>query len=70
MGNRKMLWRKCAYCGRSLPVVNEKDYFYLTDEEHDNTVTWRTDPFNDEVHQDYTKMWLCGKCADAQADEV
>lgn len=66
MENRKRLYRKCAYCKRVLPVATMDDDV----SDWDDTVMWQTDPFNDEIHQDYTKMWLCGKCVYEASQEI
>lgn len=66
MEKKNRLHRKCAYCKRVLPVATMDDDV----SDWDDTVMWQTDPFESEIHQDYTKMWLCGRCRDAQADEI
>lgn len=71
MENRKRLYRRCnGGCGRILPVVTTEDYRTLTDEEDDNTVTWQSDPYQSEIHDDHTPMWLCGKCVYELAQDI
>ena len=36
----------------------------------DNKVEWRTDPYAEEIKQDYTEMWLCESCANESARDI
>lgn len=65
---KKKLRRTCQGCGRILDVENMD--VWLGDEVWENTVRWTDDPFAAEIHQDYTEMWLCGRCQDARRDEI
>lgn len=70
MENRKRLHRKCVNCGRILPVDNLGDWNGAHDDRYDNTVRWTDDPYAAEINEDYTKMWLCGRCYQESADEI
>lgn len=70
MENRKRLYRKCVNCGRSLPVVTSKNYRFFADEDDDNLVMWQSDPYQSEINEDDTPMWLCGRCAYESAQDI
>lgn len=71
MENRKRLYRRCAErCNRILPAVTWEESLTLTEEELDNTVRWTTDPFAEEIHGDFTKMWICGSCEHESAMDI
>lgn len=65
----------CHHCGRVLPVFNpetmkRKNYFGEGIEEKDLCVHLTTDPFDDEIRQDYTLYWLCQECEYYSAMEI
>lgn len=35
-----------------------------------NTVAWRTNPFAEEIFDDYTHYWLCAECAEEDAGDI
>ena len=35
-----------------------------------NTVSWRTNPFAEEIFDDHTHYWLCAECASEDADDI
>lgn len=62
----KYLRRKCAgFCGGIYDV--RKDWKDRSDE---NMIVWQTDPFEEEIRGDYTKMWLCENCAYEYAMDI
>lgn len=64
---KRKLRRRCNYCGRILDVDNLDIW---DDEVYLDTVRWTADPYDSEVWEDYTKMWLCGNCQDNRRDEI
>lgn len=67
----KHLRRKCESCRQVFDVCREGDGYY---DPRTCTgkifVTWRADPFAEEIHDDYTRMWLCDYCAYEHAMEI
>jgi hypothetical protein len=62
----KYLFRKCSgYCGNTLPVRKSWE-----DRPDENMIQWQTDPYSEEIHGNYTKMWLCETCAHEYAMDV
>jgi hypothetical protein len=33
-------------------------------------VIWSVDPFQAEINEDYTEMWICGKCYEVSFWEI
>jgi hypothetical protein len=62
----KYLYRKCqGFCDKVYPVRKMSDIF-----SKENMVSWRTDPFAEEIHGDYTRMWLCDECEHEYAMDI
>jgi hypothetical protein len=61
----KYLRRRCIDCRQVFPVRKGWE---------DNTpgrmVEWRSDPFGEEIHGDFTKMWLCDECEYQSAMDI
>ncbi len=60
----KHLRRKCAgFCGGTYDVWREGDEYYDPRRGKGKvSVSWRSDPYAEEIHGDTTKMWLCDDC--------
>lgn len=62
----KYLRRKCqGFCGQIWNVRKIGEDW--TDE---NMVVWQTDPYAEEIHGNYMKMWLCEDCAHEYAMDI
>ncbi len=67
----KHLRRKCEACKQIFDVWQEGDgYYNPRTGKGEIFVTWRTDPYAEEIWDDYTKMWLCDYCADEHAMDI
>ena len=67
----------CNSCGRLLPILTEEVIEQLYAEQRlkgrsrsvireiidEGYVSWGVDPFADEIYDDQTEIWLCGRCA-------
>lgn len=50
------LRRTCAVCHRVFTVGDQ--------------ISWRVDPYDSEINEDYTKKWMCQDCYDLRSDEI
>lgn len=63
--------QQCEYCGEEYFVEQDelsRENIYWSN--HITTVSWTTDPFDEEINQDYTMHWLCAHCVWTQAMEI
>jgi len=62
----KYLRRKCSgFCGGIYDVRKQ-----WNDRKDENMIVWQTDPFEEEIRGDCTKMWLCESCAHEYARDI
>jgi hypothetical protein len=60
MSQEQHFRRRCSYCAQ---VLNMRAEDCCDDTEYEiNHVEWRSDPFQSEIHDDYTLLWLCDEC--------
>lgn len=59
----------CNICGDVGEVVSKEE---LREFEPGQPcrVAWSTNPFNAEIHNDFTEMWICHRCWEHYSDEI
>lgn len=62
---------RCEYCGEKYFVeqgeLREETIYW---DNHITTVSWTSDPFDEEIRNDYTMHWLCTHCVYDAAMEI
>jgi len=56
--------RLCIRCRKLMPVATKRDTVVA------HLVLFAPDPYQSDVHGDETKVWKCGTCRDASADDI
>lgn len=60
---QRRLRRRCVQCNIVYDVWREGDEFYSGRTGKGKiTISWTSDPFQEEIRGDFTKMWLCDDC--------
>lgn len=68
---RRAPQHECDYCGKKCFVEQgELREEAIYGDNHIITVSWTTDPFDEEIRNDYTMHWLCTHCEWNQAMEI
>lgn len=60
---------ECDHCRKFFPVYRE-DLPLVPEERDCIQVSWIACPFESEINDDDTKMWLCDTCANDCAMEI
>lgn len=69
---KQRLRRTCNMCSHVFDVARQGDncYHWKNAPNEPIRVSWTSDPYQEELYEDFTKMWLCDNCWFAARDEI